>query len=870
MESFMGNPYIAYKSSADDIFRRYQRKTAIACLTDSGEVIRHSFSELYGIILATRDALEGCGIAPGDRAAVLTPHSPYGVMAGLALAYSNVTSVLIDAALPAEEIARLLEFSDIRALFTTADLFGKLPPALTEGIPCFRLDTGRAVPEFLPGRSEKVRRSQTPDREPDVIAVIFSSGTTDQMKGVKITYHSVLRARDVFADLSGLKDYMSYLLVLPFNHIAGFTGAMTYFLTGCELDFLEHMEPSRLLDGLQAFQPYYFAMIPRVYEVMEEKIRAGIRARGKGAEMLVNALLGLCGFLRKRFGINIGRRLFRGMVSQVFGRNIYGIGTGASPCKDSTTEFFLNLGLEWANLYATTEAGVPITATGIHDRYPVGTVGNVDRHQGIQVKIRQPDEEGIGEILVKTDLIMKGYFRRPDLTKEAFEDGYFRTGDYGYIDEKRYLHITGRIKEAILLRTGKKISPADIDAYYSGLCGNMRIAACGASGTDGADTVHLFLETGGKDLQTLGRVRNRILEQSAAAPPAYRISSVHEIERLPVTSVGKVKRFVLKEIAESRESEAPGGPSADGAEDILGGICGLIRAATGMTGGMNPGLRLEEDIGMDSLGIFELCAGLEERYGVSVESFLHSQITVGELETIVRKARLPDSSSSAAADVQAYPVEKNGRMVRALRRWIALLSLPYRFHVEGTENIPQGRNLIICPNHASVLDSIWLLNPIKDLVPLQKISGLAAAERLEGCLSKRLFSLLGEIPVNRTGNTAPALRRAKECIEKGYTMIIFPEGARSRDGGMLPFKHGASKLAAETGRMILPVYIGGSFEIFPRHRKSPRLFDWRRFRRYPLLIKFGVPIRSDGKTTDEVTEELKRQIISLKEQRRVL
>lgn len=305
-------------------------------------------------------------------------------------------------------------------------------------------------------KEDYLKQEITVDPEMDVIAILFSSGTTGEMKGIKVTYESVRKARNVFERVSGLKDYMSYLLVLPFNHIAGYTGAMTYFLTGCEIGFIEDANASKLQNGLKKFQPYYFAMVPKVYEVMEQKIRNAIHEKGKVIEITILSFMRLSGFLRKNFGINIGRKAFKNITEEVFGKNIFGIGTGASPCKASTTEFYLNLGLEWANLYATTETSVPITATGVYDRYPVGTVGNVNHNPEVKIRIAHPDSEGVGEIQVKSELMMKGYFRQPQLTEKAFEDGYFKTGDYGTIDKKGYLHIKGRMKESIVLSNGKK------------------------------------------------------------------------------------------------------------------------------------------------------------------------------------------------------------------------------------------------------------------------------------------------------------------------------------------------------------------------------------------------------------------------------
>lgn len=704
----MESTYQHYIAKANTIFEKYNTKTAIAYLLDTGEDIRFSFSDIFEMVLSTKAVLEGCGIVCGDRVAIITPHSPYGVIAGLTLAYMNVTAVLIDAVLPIEEISRLLEFSDTRALFTTEELFRKLPDRQTEGIPCFALGANNTIQNLLPGSAKKVSLRETADKEPDVISIIFSSGTTDQMKGIKVTYHSVLRARDVFADISGLRDDMTYLLVLPFNHIAGFTGAMTFFLSGCELDFLEHVDSMKLQQGLKFFQPHYFAMVPKVYEIMEGKIRAGIHEKGRFAEILINSMIKFSGAIRKNLGVNLGRVLCRSIVSEVFGKNIYGLGTGASPCKDSTMEFFLSLGLEWANLYATTETDVPITATGIHDRYPVGTVGKVDRHKGIEIKIHQPDSDGVGEIIVKTDLIMKGYFRRPDLTEAAFCGEYFKTGDYGYIDAKGNLHITGRMKETILLKTGKKVSPSDIDSYYSKLCGGVRIASCGVSGSDGSDTIHLFMETGGQSRDVLEETRSRILRCSSDAGSVYQIAAIHEIAQLPLTSIGKVKRYVLKELAKGEEVPDASVPAVSSdAKSVFDVICSLIASITGTTKTISRASRLQEDIGMDSLEIFELCVALEDRFSISAETFLHNGITVGEMENFVLTGNTSNNHlNNDDIDIKCYPMKKTDRMIRQLQFLISIFSIPYNFSISGLENIPQNANMIICANHASLFDSL--------------------------------------------------------------------------------------------------------------------------------------------------------------------
>lgn len=137
---------------------------------------------------------------------------------------------------------------------------------------------------------------------------------------------------------------------------------------------------------------------------------------------------------------------------------------------------------------------------------------------------------------------------------------------------------------------------------------------------------------------------------------------------------------------------------------------------------------------------------------------------------------------------------------------------------------------------------------------------LAAKHTNEGFLNRRFFRMIGGIPVDRFGNTVPAIRAAKEWLLKGHNLVIHPEGARSRDGSLLPFKEGACRLAIDTNTCIVPVRIEGAFEIFPRHIKTPRLFDWKHRKRYSISIRIGKPLSPVGITATNLTEILKTTI----------
>lgn len=856
--------YKEFYKRVNQIIDKYNGKIAITYMRNNNEQDKLSFIQIKDFIKKVEKVLLQANVKQGDRVAINLEHSPYPVLVGMALAYLNVTSVLIDVSLPKEEKEKILLFSDVSAFFTSKVQMKEINNDIVKAVPGFYVDEWE-IKKI--NNSADTHVGKTVDPELDVIAILFSSGTTDQMKGIKVTYESVLKAREVFVRLAGLKDYMTYLLVLPFNHVAGFTGAMTYLLTGCELGFIENVNSTKLQKGLLEFQPYYFAMVPKVYEIMEQKIRAEIREKGKVVEVTISALLGLSGLFRKYLGINIGRKLFASITEKVFGKNIYGIGTGASPCKDSTTKFFLNLGLEWANLYATTETSVPIVATGIQDRYPVGTVGNVNRHPEIQVKIINEDKNKVGEIAVKSELIMKGYFRQSELTDAAFEEGYFKTGDYGFIDKKGYLHITGRIKESIVLRTGKKVSPADVDEYYLQRVADINLASRGITNKkENYDEIHMFVENQGYSQNEKNRILAVLRDKSKEAPSMYKLDGIHFIDKIPFTSVGKVKRFCLEipsteasNLNENRLTEEKLQQSAENIEDI---IYVIIKQVMHLDSNMDlrKEAKIKEDIGLDSLNCFEICAAIEEKFGVSIESKFNEETTIKDIIGYIEKSdkKIADQDNDAAK----YPIKRTKKDKRRLKLFTKLSKWLWKVEAIGLEKIEFNENYIFCPNHESHFDGMWVIGCLPDNVKYN-VCSMAADYLFKSKIYRPGIKIMGGIPVHRNANTTMAMKRVYECVsEKRMNLLIHPEGTRTRDGIMGNFKHGAAKLSLETQVKIIPVCIKGARDIFPPDRKLPRILS--KGKDLKLEICFGNPISPTDKSVVEITQEIRQQIIDMK------
>jgi len=856
------NGHKEFTERLEYICGKYADKPAITYMRDDDSKECYTFGDLFRIITQGAECFAKFGLYPGDRVAIISPHSPYAVMSSVALAYANITSVLIDAALPMEEIVRLLAFSDVRAVFTISDIFNELPALSIEDMPCFDLEQ---ITNCYTVFSESVSIATckpTSDPYRDTIAILFSSGTTTTMKGVMITYHAIITGLSMWLTNIPFEsnDMLKYFYVLPFNHLAGYATFMENFLYQVHFGFVENINAIKMQKGLLEFNADFFIMIPKVYEVMAQKIKQAVNEKGAVAKAIFYGMLKCSGFIRKRFGINIGKILFKGVTKQVFGNKMSLLLTGASQCATSISEFYLNLGFVWGDYYACTETYLPTVASGSLDHYPTGTVGKVNRFDDVKAKIDEPDDSGVGEVRIKTILIMKGYFRDPEATAAAFdEDGYFKTGDLGYIDKKGYLHITGRIKEAIHMQTGKKVAPFDVDSLYGGLCPNIALASCGVPCKDGTfDEIHLFIERGGLSADGQNEVRKTIADFSAQTSTLYKISGIHFIDKLPLTSVGKVKRYLLKETAVSersteREVSAPQKTSGGDVETI---VMNIVKSHAD-TQTVTLDSHLQYDLGFDSLTLMEICVDIEGELNTLIAENMGAVKTVRDVITLIERGGTV--SRDVAYNIEDYPLPKMKKHMRRLKTLMRLSRLAWRFKVSGLENIPADGKYILCPNHQSYLDALWIWAAVgHKRVDLSKISCLAAEVFLS---SKFMLAMLGGIPVERSGNTIPAMKRGLACIQDGYTMLIHPEGTRSRDGKMHDFKGGAAKLAIDADVPVIPVRIDGAWNIFPPHKKCPKVFRFGK--RYPITISFGNPIAPNGKSVDGLTAEIQSAVENL-------
>ena len=318
--------------------------------------------------------------------------------------------------------------------------------------------------------------------------LLYTSGTTGNPKGVMLCEHNL-----VSLVYSGLKTAVIRdvgLSILPYHHsyeaVAGILVAMHNHSTLCINDSLK-----RVVKNLALYKPGYMFVAPAVLEVLYRRMQASIEEKGK--TKTIKFAIKLSNFLR-HIGIDIRRKLFA-ELHNALGGNLEKLVCGSAPLRAEVAKFFDDIGIIVTNGYGITECSPLISVNDEFQNDPK-TVGFwIDC---IDVRIDNPNENGEGEICVKGDIVMLGYYKDPEATAEVFtEDGYFCTGDYGKINEKKQIIITGRKKNIIILGNGKNIYPEELEDYIGGIpyvLDNIVYAMRDASGTESALCVECTID----------------------------------------------------------------------------------------------------------------------------------------------------------------------------------------------------------------------------------------------------------------------------------------------------------------------------------------------------------------------------------------
>ena len=528
------------------------------CLTTyDPERVSLTYSETYERILQVSQYLLSQGIRKGDKVAVTGKNSPEWAVAHLATLASGATVVPIDYQLKIDEMKNLLKASDAKAFFIDEEKYDEFAPEKTGLIARFSLS--KQKPGYIYDLKTDKTFTAEPTGENDLAAILFTSGTTGNPKGVMLTHKNFVS--DCFLAQSNLKIMETdvFYALLPIHHsytmLAVFIEAIS---VGAELVFGKRMVTKQILKDLKEAKITMFLGVPLLFNKVLQGIMNGVREKGPIVYGLIRGMMGLSGFIKKVFRTNPGKKLFHSVLEKASLSTIRICISGGGPLAPSIFRMYNQLGIDFVQGYGLTETS-PILTLNPVEHYKETSVGKTI--PGVDMKILDPDERGVGEIIVKGPMVMQGYYKNEEATKEVFtEDGYFKTGDVGYLDSENYLYLTGRAKSLIVTEGGKNVYPEEIENYFQlyseieqilirGYLMDKRTRSEGIEALvyPNADYFKNKGEKEGKSFDKAAieeRINEIVAEVNLSLLPYQRINRVTLLDKpMEMTTTQKIKRF---------------------------------------------------------------------------------------------------------------------------------------------------------------------------------------------------------------------------------------------------------------------------------------------------------------------------------------
>lgn len=408
------------------------------------------------------------GVRHGDKIAVTGKNSPEWAIAYFATLFAGATVCPLDYALHNEEQENLLATAKPKFLFTDEEKF-EYYANKTNAFEVYSLSP-KHKDKYVYNLNAKdadsaAKKIQLPSLD-DTAAILFTSGTTGIPKGVMLSHKNLVS--DAFIAQYNMiitKDDVFYAL-LPVHHAYTMLAVLIETIAvGAECVFGKSMAVTRLMKELKEGHITMLLGVPLLFNKLAAGIIKGIKAKGPVVYGLMTLLMNISYLIKKIFGVNPGKAMFKSVLKQA---NIYSVRIaicGGGPLAKSVFKFFNSMGINFVQGYGLTETS-PIIALNPIEHFKIQSVGSYFKGH-MEMKILNPGKDGVGEIAVKGPMVMQGYYQMPEETAKMFtEDGFFKTGDLGWLDKENYLMLAGRVKNMIVTEGGKNVYPEEIEDMF--------------------------------------------------------------------------------------------------------------------------------------------------------------------------------------------------------------------------------------------------------------------------------------------------------------------------------------------------------------------------------------------------------------------
>ncbi len=838
----------------DEIYKinaKHPEKRAMSMTMNSGEQIVFTYGELFAEVDKYAKALLSAGVKAGDRIAFAGESSPFWVIAFFASCKIHCTAALIDASLTGDDIVDFVNRSDVRSAFFSEKAYKKISETKKFVFPVFNIKNCTLFPDSVQKISEDFPASE--DTDENVACIIFSSGTTRKAAGILHFHDSLINTTKMTQKVQDISEQSRFLGILPLSHIYGlFSLVLGPTLTGSQVHFIESISADAMLKAFAEYKPTVFPAVPKVYELFKTAAIRKINAKPI-TKFMFDKLFPVCYKFRETNGTLLGKIIFKS-IHETFGGCLERLFSGGAPLSKDVADFYYALGFNILSTYGASETNVPTLGNTVSD---IRTDSCGKPYPAVQVKLSAD-----GELLIKTPLMMKGYFRDEEATREAFtDDGWFKSGDKASIDADGNIKLEGRTKENIVLSTGKKVSPEELEAKYRELKNVKDFVICGVPAKDADyDEIHAFVVS--ESNTPASDIEAQISTINADVPQNMRIHKIHFVSEIPKTSLQKPKRYILKQqTVEQRHGSKEVKETKTNENGLLSQLIEIIAKISN-----TPPSKIDENtniftsLAIDSLSAVDLAMEIESVYKVNVESAYFKEMAVKDLVSAVENGSNVNEKSVSRG---IYPQKKTERDYKIYSKFKSFAKFCYNINVVNAENLPKNNGFIICPNHVTKIDYLF----VSTALPKERFMKLCCMAKIElfrkDIFSKQLIKSTGMVPVDRGGMNMNTMNSIKAKLKEGWCVLIHPEGTRSEDGIFRKIKSGASVLAIDTNVPVVPVYINGAYELFPKNKKMIKFYDTKNKKRFDVDVIFGKAIYPDNKTTEELTNEIQNAILEL-------
>jgi long-chain acyl-CoA synthetase len=855
---------------------------AIIAFGDDGTVTWDSATVADKALRLARGLSES-GVSRGDRVALWAPNSPAWIVTALAVLAAGGVVVPIDDLADASQFEAAIASSGARLVFTTSrhlgssgDIFaGHVARAILMDEP---EHPGKSVTRWLSLFGERPEHLPAPASvDPGLLS--WTSGTTGSPKAFLLTHGNIATNIGALQQLNVVGPQDRALLPLPLHHAYPFiVGMLTTSTVGTTIVLPGGTAGPLLMQAMREAGVTTIIGVPRLYDALSTAIETRATARGPSVRLVWRTLLKAASLLQRSTGLRAGRLLFT-PVRHALAPRLRLLVSGGARLEPDTEESLEALGWTVLSGYGLAETASLFTG----NRPGARRAGSVGRPIADgEVRIANPDEEGIGEIELLGSSITEGYLDNADANREAFTpDGWYCTGDLGFVDRDGFLFVTGRAKEVLVLGGGKKALPEDLEKIYGSAAEITEIAVLEDKGA----LVGLvrpdpekLLERGATNLRDAVRV---ILAEKAQTLPSWQRLSGFALtdEALPRTRLGKYQRFLLPALY----AEALAGGARRAVRALTPEDTALLRDPTAEAvwnlfrerypdQPLDPDVNLALDLNLDSFDWMEIAVELQDRLGLHL-----SESEIARIQTLRDLMRLAIERRGGAP---ASPREERA-MATDYERWLAppglartafamvlyalnrlLMRRLFRLRISGAEKLPPAGAFVITSNHISDLDGLV----IAAALPWSRFRRLHwagdAARMFSNPLSRLFCRAVNVYPVE-ADRPGAVLESARRVLRAGDVQVWFPEAWRSPDGRLQRFLPGIGQLLLRSGAPAAPALIGGAFEAMPRGRRFPRL--------HQITVVFGAaePVETlreagAGRTDEErIADALRQRVIAL-------